>query len=40
MGGSQLVNRSVPPVNIKEADGYFAVELVAPGLKRKILILR
>ncbi len=35
MGGSQLVNRAVPPVNIKEADSYFAVELVAPGLKKE-----
>lgn len=35
MGGSQLVNRAVPPVNIKEADGYFAVELIAPGLKKE-----
>lgn len=35
MGGSQLVNRAVPPVNIKETDRYFAVELVAPGLKKE-----
>lgn len=35
MGGSQLNNRVVPPVNIKETDGAFAVELIAPGLKKE-----
>ncbi|MFP5439800.1 MAG: Hsp20/alpha crystallin family protein [Bacteroidia bacterium] len=37
MGGSQLSNRVIPPVNIKETDGAFAVELVAPGLKKEDL---
>lgn len=35
MGGSQLNNRVVPPVNIKEADAGFSVELIAPGLKKE-----
>jgi len=35
MGGSQLNNRVVPPVNIKETDGAFSVELIAPGLKKE-----
>ncbi|MFL9844330.1 Hsp20/alpha crystallin family protein [Flavobacterium rhizosphaerae] len=34
-GGSQLVNKTVPPVNIKETDGLFAVELIAPGMKKE-----
>lgn len=34
-GGSQLVNRVAPPVNIKETETAFNVELVAPGLKKE-----
>lgn len=35
MGGSQLTARQLPPVNIKESDAYFLVEVVAPGLKKE-----
>lgn len=35
MGGSQLHNRVSPPVNIKELESAFAVELVAPGLTKE-----
>ncbi len=31
MGGMQSVNQSVPPVNIRESDSSFTVELSAPG---------
>lgn len=31
MGGMQSVNHSVPPVNIRETDNAFTVELSAPG---------
>jgi HSP20 family protein len=34
-GGSQLQNRNIPPVNVKETDKAFSVELVAPGLKKE-----
>ncbi|WP_159801962.1 Hsp20/alpha crystallin family protein [Flavobacterium sp. MK4S-17] len=36
MGGSALSNsRVVPPVNIKETDQFFTVELMAPGMKKE-----
>lgn len=35
MGGSQLPQRQLPPVNIKETDANFSVELSAPGLKKE-----
>jgi len=34
-GGSQMVTRVVPPVNIKETETAFSVMLVAPGLKKE-----
>lgn len=34
-GGSQLVNKMVTPVNIKETDNAFTVELMAPGKKKE-----
>lgn len=34
-GGSQWVNRAVPPVNIKETEHVFTVELVVPGFKKE-----
>jgi HSP20 family protein len=34
-GGSQLQNRNIPPVNVKETDKAFTVELVAPGLNKE-----
>lgn len=34
-GGSQLVNKMVPPVNIKETDKAYSVELMAPGMKKE-----
>mgnify|MGYP006174246103 CR=1 FL=1 len=33
--GSQLVNKMVPPVNIKETDEAFSVELMAAGMKKE-----
>lgn len=34
-GGSQMVNKMVPPVNIKETDKAFSVALMAPGFKKE-----
>lgn len=34
-GGSQLATRMVPPVNIKETDDAFTVELMAPGMRKE-----
>lgn len=34
-GGSQMVNKMVPPVNIKETDKGFSVALMAPGFKKE-----
>lgn len=34
-GGSQMVHKAVPPVNIWETENAFAVELMAPGLKKE-----
>lgn len=34
-GGSQLVNRAVPPVNIKETENAFTIQLVAAGFKKE-----
>ncbi len=35
VGGSQLQFKQVPPVNVKETEKAFSVELVAPGLKKE-----
>lgn len=35
LGGTQYNQLNVPPVNIKETDAAFALELVAPGLKKE-----
>ena len=35
LGGTQYVQRATPPVNIKETEQFFAVELIAPGLKKE-----
>lgn len=35
LGGTQYNNLNVPPVNIKETDTAFALELIAPGLKKE-----
>jgi len=35
MGGTQYVQKAVPPVNIKETENAFMVELMAPGLKKE-----
>lgn len=34
-GGAQLVNKMVPPVNIRETENAFTVELMAVGLKKE-----
>ncbi len=34
-GGSQMVNKMVPPVNIKETDKGFSVALMAAGFKKE-----
>lgn len=34
-GGSQVTNKMVPPVNIKETENAFTVELMAPGIKKE-----
>ncbi len=34
-GGAQLVNKMVPPVNIRETENAFTVELMAAGLKKE-----
>ncbi|KAF2519433.1 Hsp20/alpha crystallin family protein [Flavobacterium salilacus subsp. salilacus] len=34
-GGSQMVNKMIPPVNIKETDNAFTVALMAPGFKKE-----
>lgn len=35
MGGTQYVQKAVPPVNIKETEQEFTIELIAPGLKKE-----
>lgn len=35
MGGMQSVNQSVPPVNIRESDHSFTVELSSPGKNKE-----
>jgi HSP20 family protein len=35
LGGTQYVNRMVPPVNIRENDNSYEVELMAPGMKKE-----
>jgi HSP20 family protein len=35
MGGSQMMNKMVPPVNIRENENGFTVELMAAGLKKE-----
>lgn len=39
MGGSQLPQRQLPPVNIKETEADFSVELSAPGLKKEDFVI-
>ncbi|AWH86975.1 molecular chaperone Hsp20 [Flavobacterium album] len=35
MGGTQYMHKVVPPVNIRETEQSFSVELMAPGLKKE-----
>lgn len=35
LGGTQYVNKGTAPVNIKETESAFQLELVAPGLKKE-----
>jgi len=35
LGGTQYAQKAVPPVNIKETEQFFAIALVAPGLKKE-----
>ena len=35
LGGTQYVQKAVPPVNIKETEQSYSVELIAPGLKKE-----
>ena len=35
LGGTQYNQTSVPPVNVKETDAAFLLEVVAPGLKKE-----
>jgi HSP20 family protein len=35
MGGTQMVNKTVPPVNIRENENGFTVELMAVGLRKE-----
>ena len=35
LGGTQYINRMVPPVNIKETENAYHVELMAPGMKKE-----
>lgn len=35
MGGTQYVHKAVPPVNIRETDQSFTVELMAAGMKKE-----
>lgn len=35
LGGTQYTQRATPPVNIKETDQFYSVELIAPGLKKE-----
>ncbi|MXN91801.1 Hsp20 family protein [Flavobacterium sp. Sd200] len=35
LGGTQYAHKTVPPVNVKESEGFFNVALVAPGLKKE-----
>lgn len=34
-GGSQLQYRNIPPVNVRETDAAFNLELIAPGLTKE-----
>lgn len=35
MGGTQIMHRMVPPVNIRENESSYLVELMAPGMKKE-----
>lgn len=35
LGGTQYVNRLVPPVNINETDADYTIQLQAPGFKKE-----
>ncbi|OYQ43405.1 molecular chaperone Hsp20 [Flavobacterium cyanobacteriorum] len=35
MGGTQVMHRMVPPVNIRENEDSYLVELMAPGMKKE-----
>ncbi|MCW4467451.1 Hsp20/alpha crystallin family protein [Flavobacterium sp. MFBS3-15] len=35
LGGTQYVHKAVPPVNIRETEGAFTVELMAAGMKKE-----
>lgn len=35
LGGTQYAGKMVPPVNIKETENSFLVELMAPGMKKE-----
>ncbi|KGO92914.1 Hsp20/alpha crystallin family protein [Flavobacterium subsaxonicum] len=35
LGGTQYIQKTVPAVNIKETEQFFALELVAPGFKKE-----
>jgi len=35
LGGTQYTQRATPPVNIKETNQFYSVELIAPGLKKE-----
>ncbi|MGV3460137.1 MAG: Hsp20/alpha crystallin family protein [Flavobacterium sp.] len=35
LGGTQYLNRTIPPVNINEGDTAFTIQLLAPGFKKE-----
>lgn len=35
LGGTQYTQKAVPPVNIKETEQSFIIDLIAPGLKKE-----
>jgi HSP20 family protein len=35
LGGTQYTHKTVPPVNIRETEQSFSVELMAPGMKKE-----
>ena len=35
MGGTQYVNKTMPPVNIRETEQSFVLQLMVPGLKKE-----